>query len=75
MVLDGVARVPGKRQHQAPAFSVAELKQAIRGIATEAGQSNKALKNQTKQKTDAMSERYACLAAVKPFNVAHYLGL
>jgi site-specific recombinase XerD len=32
IVLDGVARVHGKRQRQAPAFSVAELKQAIRTL-------------------------------------------
>jgi site-specific recombinase XerD len=32
VVLEGMARVHGKRQCQAPAFSVAELKQAIRAL-------------------------------------------
>jgi len=32
VVLGGVARVHGKRQRQAPAFTVAELKQAIRAL-------------------------------------------
>jgi hypothetical protein len=40
-----------------------------------AGQSNKAIQNQTKQKTNAMFERYARLDDVKRFNAAQYLGL
>jgi len=38
-------------------------------------QSNKAIKNQTKQKTDAIIECYARLDDVKRFNAAKFLGL
>jgi hypothetical protein len=44
-------------------------------VSVEAGRNNKAIKNQTKQKTDAMIERYARLDDVKRFNAAQYLGL
>jgi hypothetical protein len=44
-------------------------------VVVEAGQSNKAIKNQTKQKTDAIIEHYARLDDVKRFNAAQYFGL
>ncbi|MCR5890733.1 hypothetical protein LRS06_23690 [Hymenobacter sp. J193] len=39
------------------------------------GQSHKAIKNQTKQKTDAMIERYTQLNNVVSYNAAQALGL
>jgi tRNA A37 threonylcarbamoyladenosine dehydratase len=39
------------------------------------GQSHKAIKNQTKQKTDAMIERYTQLNNIVAYNAAQNLGL
>lgn len=44
-------------------------------IVVEAKQSNKAIKNQTKQKTDAMIERDARSEDAKRFEAAKFLGL
>jgi site-specific recombinase XerD len=63
------------QRHLGPAFSAHSLRAAFVTVAVEAGQSNKAIKNQTKQKTDAMIERYARLDDVKRFNAAQHLGL
>ncbi|QNP54355.1 tyrosine-type recombinase/integrase (plasmid) [Hymenobacter qilianensis] len=86
----GAAGVPGRpglarlsdqsvndlvQRHLGPAYSAHSLRASFVTIAVEAGQSNKAIKNQTKQKTDAMIERYARLDDVKRFNAAQYLGL
>ncbi|SFQ80047.1 tyrosine-type recombinase/integrase [Hymenobacter arizonensis] len=63
------------QRHLGPAYSAHSLRAAFVTVAVEAGQSNKAIKNQTKQKTDAMIERYARLDDVKRFNAAQHLGL
>jgi site-specific recombinase XerD len=63
------------QRHLGTAYSAHSLRASFVTIAVEAGQSNKAIKNQTKQKTDAMIERYARLDDVKRFNAAQYLGL
>ncbi|MBO2033937.1 tyrosine-type recombinase/integrase [Siccationidurans ginsengisoli] len=63
------------QRHLGPGYTAHSLRASFVTIAVEAGQSNKAIKNQTKQKTDAMIERYARLDDVKRFNAAQYLGL
>lgn len=63
------------QRHLGAAYSAHSLRASFVTVAVEAGQSNKAIKNQTKQKTDAMIERYARLDDVKRFNAAQYLGL
>ena len=63
------------QRHLGIMYSAHSLRASFVTIAVEAGQSNKAIKNQTKQKTDAMIERYARLDDVKRFNAAQYLGL
>ncbi|WP_141106658.1 site-specific integrase [Hymenobacter gelipurpurascens] len=61
--------------HLGPRYSAHSLRASFVTVAVEAGQSNKAIKNQTKQKTDAMIERYTRLDDVKRFNAAQYLVL
>ncbi|WP_303312788.1 tyrosine-type recombinase/integrase [Hymenobacter sp. BT730] len=63
------------QRHLGAMYSAHSLRASFVTIAVEAGQSNKAIKNQTKQKTDAMIERYARLDDVKRFNAAQFLGL
>ncbi|UOQ68877.1 tyrosine-type recombinase/integrase [Hymenobacter volaticus] len=63
------------QRHLGIMYSAHSLRASFVTTAVEAGQSNKAIKNQTKQKTDAMIERYARLDDVKRFNAAQYLGL
>ncbi|MGI4742055.1 MAG: tyrosine-type recombinase/integrase [Janthinobacterium lividum] len=63
------------QRHLGAAYTAHSLRASFVTVAVEAGQSNKAIKNQTKQKTDAMIERYARLDDVKRFNAAQYLGL
>ena len=63
------------QRHLGVAYIAHSLWASFVTVAVEAGQSNKAIKNQTKQKTDAMIERYARLDDVKRFNAAQYLGL
>jgi integrase len=63
------------QQHLGFIYSAHSLRASFVTIAVEAGQSNKAIKNQTKQKTDAMIERYARLDDVQRFNAAQNLGL
>ncbi|HEX8424799.1 tyrosine-type recombinase/integrase [Hymenobacter sp.] len=63
------------QRHLGLMYTAHSLRASFVTIAVEAGQSNKAIKNQTKQKTDAMIERYARLDDVKRFNAAQYLGL
>lgn len=58
-----------------PAYSAHSLRASFITQAVRNGQSNKAIKNQTKQKTDAMIERYARLNDVVDFNAAQHLGL
>jgi integrase len=62
-------------RHLGATYTAHSLRASFVTVAVEAGQSNKAIKNQTKQKTDAMIERYARLDDVKRFNAAQYLGL
>jgi len=63
------------QRHLGPGYTAHSLRASFVTIAVAAGQSNKSIKNQTKQKTDAMIERYARLNDVKQFNAAQYLGL
>jgi len=63
------------QRHLGSGYTAHSLRASFVTVAVEAGQSNKAIKNQTKQKTDAMIERYARLDDVKRFNAAQYLGL
>jgi site-specific recombinase XerD len=58
-----------------PTFTAHSLRASFITQAVRNGQSNKAIKNQTKQKTDAMIERYARLNDVVEFNAAQNLGL
>jgi len=58
-----------------PTFTAHSLRASFITTAVRNGQSNKAIKNQTKQKTDAMIERYARLNDVVEFNAAQGLGL
>jgi hypothetical protein len=44
-------------------------------VAVLRGESHKAIKNQTKQKTDAMIDRYTQLNNVVAYNAAQNLGL
>jgi len=63
------------QHHLGSAYTAHSLRTSFVIVAVEVGQSNKAIKNQTKQKTDAMIERYARLDDAKRFNAAQYLGL
>lgn len=58
-----------------PGFTAHSLRASFITQAVRNGQSNKAIKNQTKQKTDAMIERYARLNDVEEFNAAQHLGI
>lgn len=63
------------QRYLGPNYTAHSLRASFVTVAVEAGQSNKAIKNQTKQKTDAMIERYARLDDIKRFNAAQFLGL
>jgi integrase len=63
------------QKHFGQHFTAHSLRAAFVTVAVQKGQSNKAIKNQTKQKTDAMIERYARLNDVETFNAAQHLGL
>lgn len=63
------------QKHFGIRFTAHSLRAAFVTVAVQKGQSNKAIKNQTKQKTDAMIERYARLNDVETFNAAQHLGL
>lgn len=52
------------QRHLGPAYAAHSPRASSVTVAVKAGQSNKAIKNQTKQKTDAMIERYARLEEV-----------
>jgi site-specific recombinase XerD len=56
-------------------YSAHSLRVSFVTVAVLNGQSNKAIKNQTKQKTDAMIERYTQLNNVVSYNAAQALGL
>lgn len=56
-------------------FSAHSLRASFITTAKLNGQSNEFIKNQTKQKTDAMISRYARLDEIKIYNAARYLGL
>ena len=58
-----------------PAYSAHSLRVSFVTVAVLNGQSHKAIKNQTKQKTDAMIERYTQLNNVVSYNAAQALGL
>jgi hypothetical protein len=58
------------QRHLWAAYTAHSLRASFVTVAVEAGQSNKTIKNQTKQKTDAMIERYARFDDVKRFNAA-----
>ncbi|WP_022826399.1 tyrosine-type recombinase/integrase [Hymenobacter norwichensis] len=57
------------------AYSAHSLRVSFVTTAVLNGQSHKAIKNQTKQKTDAMIERYTQLNNVVSYNAAQALGL
>jgi site-specific recombinase XerD len=57
------------------AYSAHSLRVSFVTVAVLNGQSHKAIKNQTKQKTDAMIERYTQLNNVVSYNAAQALGL
>lgn len=63
------------QKHFGARFTAHSLRASFVTVAVQKGQSNKAIKNQTKQKTDAMIERYARLNDVEDFNAAQHLGL
>ena len=63
------------QRYLGPTYTAHSLRASFVTVAVDAGQSNKAIKNQTKQKIDAMIERYARLDDVKRFNAAQHLGL
>lgn len=63
------------QRHLGAAYTAHSLRASFVTVAVEAGQSNKAIKNQTKQKTDAMIERYTQLNNVVSYNAAQSLGL
>ncbi len=56
-------------------YSAHSLRVSFVTVAVLNGQSHKAIKNQTKQKTDAMIERYTQLNNVVSYNAAQSLGL
>lgn len=56
-------------------YSAHSLRVSFVTVAVLNGQSHKAIKNQTKQKTDAMIERYTQLNNVVSYNAAQALGL
>ncbi|NML67955.1 tyrosine-type recombinase/integrase [Hymenobacter sp. RP-2-7] len=56
-------------------YSAHSLRVSFVTVAVLNGQSHKAIKNQTKQKTDAMIERYTQLNNVVAYNAAQALGL
>ncbi len=58
-----------------PDYSAHSLRVSFVTTAVLNGQSHKAIKNQTKQKTDAMIERYTQLNNVVSYNAAQSLGL
>ncbi|WP_343069187.1 tyrosine-type recombinase/integrase [Hymenobacter citatus] len=58
-----------------PGYSAHSLRVSFVTVAVLNGQSHKAIKNQTKQKTDAMIERYTQLNNVVAYNAAQALGL
>ena len=58
-----------------PGYSAHSLRVSFVTVAVLNGQSHKAIKNQTKQKTDAMIERYTQLNNVVSYNAAQSLGL
>lgn len=58
-----------------PDYSAHSLRVSFVTVAVLNGQSHKAIKNQTKQKTDAMIERYTQLNNVVSYNAAQSLGL
>ena len=58
-----------------PNYSAHSLRVSFVTVAVLNGQSHKAIKNQTKQKTDAMIERYTQLNNVVSYNAAQSLGL
>ncbi|GAA4365910.1 site-specific integrase [Hymenobacter saemangeumensis] len=58
-----------------PQYSAHSLRVSFITVSVLNGQSNKFIKNQTKQKTDAMIDRYTQLNDVVKHNAAQYLGL
>ena len=58
-----------------PGYSAHSLRVSFVTVAVLNGQSHKAIKNQTKHKTDAMIERYTQLNNVVAYNAAQNLGL
>lgn len=63
------------QQHLGPTYSAHSLRASFVTISVQRGKPNQAIKNQTKQKTDAMIERYSRLNDVMAFNAAQDLGL
>lgn len=63
------------KEHLGARFSAHSLWVSFIATARLAGQSNEFIKNQTKQKTDAMISRYTRLDDVIKYNAGRALGL
>ena len=63
------------QKHLGPSYSAHSLRVSFVTVAVLNGQSHKAIKNQTKHKTDTMIERYTQLNDVVAYNAAQALGL
>lgn len=63
------------KEHLGAKYSAHSLRASFITTAKLNGQSNEFIKNQTKQKTDAMISRYSRLDDIIAYNAAHSLGL
>jgi integrase len=63
------------KAHLGEKYSAHSLRASFITTAKLNGQSNEFIKNQTKQKTDAMISRYSRLDDIIAYNAAHSLGL
>jgi site-specific recombinase XerD len=63
------------KEHLGTKYSAHSLRASFITTAKLNGQSNEFIKNQTKQKTDAMISRYSRLDDIIAYNAAHSLGL
>jgi integrase len=66
---------PLVKKHLGQKYSAHSLRASFITTAKLNGQSNEFIKNQTKQKTDAMISRYSRLDDLRTYNAARYLGL
>lgn len=63
------------KEHLGDKYSAHSLRASFIATAKLNGQSNEFVKNQTKQKTDAMISRYSRLDDIIAYNTAYSLGL